>query len=82
MTDGAMLVTRTQKRNMLPMETRVVLLEQDVDEVETYHDEVSAKLDTLASQNTQILKWLVAGAITFAGSAAMLALNLATGVVR
>lgn len=82
MTDGAMLVTRTQKRNMLPMETRVVLLEQDVDEVETYHDEVSAKLDTLASQNTQILKWLVAWAITFAGSAAMLALNLATGVVR
>lgn len=81
MTDVA-LTSRTQRRGALPIETRVVLLEQDVDDVDLYHANVNEKLDGLSSQNNQILKWLVVGAITFAGSAAMLALNLATGTVR
>lgn len=74
--------SRTQKRAAMPLETRVVLLEQDVDEVDSYHESVNVKLDHLSGQNTQILVWLIGGALTFGVSAALLALNLATGVVR
>lgn len=68
--------SRTQKRGNLDIATRVILLEGDVDLIDTFHAGISDALDRVETGQNSILKWLVIGAITFGFSAMLGALDL------